>query len=287
MIEWHHWQTLLLVSRHGTLSGAAKALSVDATTVGRRIKWLQNELGFELFLREGTKLVPSSQCHALLNHVETADDALHQLVQYSAGIGAGKFWREVRVTAPPFLMNNALGPAVGVLAKSHRINISLIGINSKSLLSRREADVAIRIEDRPGEINTSSPRVKSDRVGTLKYAVYAKAGVDPEELPWAGLMEPAVMTSGSRKMIELFGGQEIQFRANQFDTLREMLVSGGAKAMLPCLIGEREGQLEQASKIVLEQPLWMVFHRQDLDIRHFKAARGWICDTLNACGLGE
>ncbi len=284
MIEWHHWQTLLFVARYGTLAGAAKALSVDATTIGRRIKWLEAELGIELFLREGTKLVPSSQCHNLLNHIETADDAL-KLVQYSAAGGKGNIWREVRITAPPFVMNNSLVPNVGELAEQHRIKISLLGVNSKALLSRREADIAIRIEDRPGEINSRSPRVKSVRIGTLRYAIYAPDGIKPEDAAWAGLLEPAVMTSGSRKMIELLAGEEFQFRANQFDSLREMIISGQAKAMIPRPIGDRDERLRCVSETVLEQPLWMVFHRQDLDIRHFRTAREWISQSIRNCGM--
>ena len=59
MVEWDQWRTLLAVFRHGTYTQAARALRVDATTVGRRLKSLEQELGYELFLRENERLFPT------------------------------------------------------------------------------------------------------------------------------------------------------------------------------------------------------------------------------------
>ena len=88
MVEWDQWRTLLAVFRHGTYSRAAQSLRVDATTVGRRVKQLEQELGYELFLRENDRLYPTRRCESLLSHIEAADEA-----RCGAGIGNHRTWR--------------------------------------------------------------------------------------------------------------------------------------------------------------------------------------------------
>ncbi len=43
--------------------------------------------------------------------------------------------------------------------------------------------------------------------------------------------------------------------------------------MLPSVVGDNDDRLESVSDIVLEQPLWMLYQRNDRDISHFKKAR--------------
>lgn len=285
MIGWHLWQTLYLIYKAGTYAGAAKALGVDATTIGRRMKTLEQQLGFTLFLRSDNKLIPTSECQALLGPIEAADDMLHQLAQ-SSRAETGNLWREVRITAPPFLINNALAPAIGELTQHNRIKVNLFGTSDKAIFSRREADIAIRIEDRPRELASKSPRIQYLKLGHLNYAVYARCGLrSPTSLPWAGLTEPPSMTSGSKVSRELANEDNFQFQTRQFDGLREFVLSGQARAMLPRVIGDRDDRLTALGETVLEQPLWMLFHRQDTDIRHMEATREWISNTLMDCGI--
>jgi DNA-binding transcriptional LysR family regulator len=47
--DWDNLRIVLGVFRHGSLAGAARALKVDETTVGRRLKALEMALGTRLF----------------------------------------------------------------------------------------------------------------------------------------------------------------------------------------------------------------------------------------------
>lgn len=46
--------------------------------------------------------------------------------------------------------------------------------------------------------------------------------------------------------------------------------------MLPRFVGDNDARLMRVSDTVLKQPLWMLYHRQDRDVHHLKAARSWI-----------
>jgi hypothetical protein len=50
---------------------------------------------------------------------------------------------------------------------------------------------------------------------------------------------------------------------------------------MPDVIAQNDPRLTRVSKTVLEQPLWMLFHKQDADTPHLKAAREWIIKLAN------
>lgn len=281
MIGWDQWRTLLAVFRHGTFTHAARALAVDATTVGRRLKMLESELGYELFIRENDRLFPTHRCESLLSHVETAEDALREAEQELANGELGAVWREFRMTGPPFLITNLFAPAVARFASRRQVRVELIATESKAIFSRREADIAIRIADRPQEFRrqefrAQSGKIDAEQIGGLRYAVYRAGHATSDDLPWAGLIERHVQTTGSQVMMDLAGAEGFRFQAHHFATLIEFAASGVAQAMLPRVVADGDPRLRRCSETVLEQPLWMLSHRPDRDVLHLKAARQWI-----------
>ncbi len=281
MIDWDHWRTVLAVFRTGTYTGAARMLRLDATTVGRRVKSLEQRLGHRLFIRDGDRFFPTKECEPLLAHVEAAAEALRDAEQSNPVPDQGAIWRDMRMTAPPFLISNLFAPEVDRLGARRRIRVELIGTASKAGLQRREADIALRIEDRPGEIRDHDPRIDAEEIGELHYAVYRAASGDKEPLPWAGLMERHVRTSGEEVMTRLAGEDGFRYRTQQFDALREIVACGAARALLPRFIGDRDPRLVAMSETVLRQPLWMLHHQQDRDVPHLRFARGWIRQVVD------
>ena len=83
-------------------------------------------------------------------------------------------------------------------------------------------------------------------------------------------------------MRELAGSRGFQFRALHFDTLAEIAATGAARTILPCLIGEGDARLTCTNDVVLEQPLWMLHHRQEREVRHLETARSWIRTSVRS-----
>lgn len=286
MIDWDQWRTLLAIFRHGTYAGAAKALRIDSTTVSRRLSLLEKRLGYALFLRDrGDRLYPTRPCEALLAHIEVAAESLREAERESAGVEQGAVWRELRMTAPPFLVTNLFAPGIGRLADAHRIRIELMGTASRVGLPRRDVDIAVRIEDRLDDMETGDGRIAAERIGMLDYAVYAAGERDPEALPWAGLTEQYERSEGGRVMRALAGADGFRFQAYHFDTLKEIVAAGVARSMLPCVLGDGHPDLRRAGDTVLAQPLWLLYHRQDRAVPHIKAARSWIAGLLQDRGI--
>ena len=277
MVDWNQWRTLLAVFRHGTYAGAAKSLKIDATTVGRRLGLLEKRLGYGLFHRgKDDQLYPTRRCETLLTHIEAAAESLRNAEQESVPAESGAVWRELRMTAPPFLVTNLFAPAIDRLAGNLRIRVELLGTVSNLGLPRREVDIAIRIEDRPKDLAVDAGRIATEQIGTLRYAVYAARGLETKGLPWAGLIEQYVHSAGGKVMMDLARPGGFQFQAYHFDSLREIVAAGVARSLLPVFMGDLDTRLTRSSEVMLEQPLWMLYHRQDSGIVHLRTARDWI-----------
>jgi len=284
MIGWEQWRSLLAVAKFGSFAGAAKSQGVNATTISRRIQSLERQLGFKVFTRSGNTLLPTRRCEQVLGHIENADDALREAAQLSVADSRGTVWRELRMTAPPFLINNLFAPALTTLTAKRRLRVTLIATSSNEVLTRREADISVRIEDRPNEFKLDYDRIDAVRLPPLTYAVYAKSGIEAGTLPWAGLIEQHPWTTGTGMRItsRLCGPEGLRYTAQHFDALYEIVASGAARALLPDIVAGSKGGVARASSTSLSQPLWMLYHKQDADVPHLRATRDWIVKNCSA-----
>ncbi|NNF77355.1 MAG: LysR family transcriptional regulator [Rhizobiales bacterium] len=281
MIDWDLWHTLLAVFRHGTYLSAARALQVDPTTIGRKIKTLERQLGYKLFVRENDRLYPTTQCEDLLPNIEAAAEALRGIDAEAAKGDQGTIWRDVRITAPPFLVLHLLAPHLGDLIQNLRVNAELIGTADKRLLSRREVDIALRIEDDPTEDMATTNLVRATRIGEIRYGVYYARHIDPDTVPWAGIVERTRRTTGTDAQNKVAGAEGIRYRVNRFEELCQLTAGGSAKAMLPKLVAGRDGRLTSDGETVLRQSLWMFYHKQDEDTGYLVAMRERIANLVH------
>jgi len=284
MISWDHWQTLLAVHRGGTYASAASTLGINATTVGRRIKLLEQRLGSPLFVRSDGKLIPTASCTAVFPHLDSVAESLRAAEHASPLEHTAHLWRDVTITTAPFLVSNLLAPAIANIVDKQRMRIDLLGNANNISLTRREADIAIRIEDGGFLPTDQNALIVSEKLNDLNFAVYYASSYQPNDLPWAGLIEDGYPSAGMSAMNRLAGDIGFQFRAKHFDTLHMMVQSGSAKAMLPCFMGDTDPSLTRQGDVELTLQLWMLSHRQDQDLKHLadvrKAITAWCAEIM-------
>ena len=58
-LDWDHLRIVLAISRSGSLTGAARLMGLDQTTVGRRLSALETSVGASLYRRAKSGLVPT------------------------------------------------------------------------------------------------------------------------------------------------------------------------------------------------------------------------------------
>lgn len=236
-LDWNGLQHVLALARTGSYAAAARRLGLDATTVARRIRAVEIELGARLFERgpDGARR-PTQAGEIALARAEAIEAEIGGLTAAVKGIDTAAAGT-VRLTAVPVLINRLLLPAAaGLMARHPGLALELIADVRDLSLTRREADIALRLA-RPGD--EVGDRIIARRIGTLDYAVYSAGWAD--DPPWliyeggmAHLPQQRWMSRAAEK-----GGRIAAVTVNDGESLLHGVAAGLGKALLPCLIADR------------------------------------------------
>src|SRR4051812_41298223 len=100
--RWEDVQLFLALYRERTLAAAAKAVSLDPSTMSRRLASLEEALGTRLFDRTREGLVPSEGAEALLVPAEEMAEAHARFSRDASGLER-EAEGSVRLSVPPGL----------------------------------------------------------------------------------------------------------------------------------------------------------------------------------------
>ncbi|MDP1617722.1 LysR family transcriptional regulator [Phenylobacterium sp.] len=165
--DWDLFQSLHAVLETGSLSAAARARGVTQPTIGRHIEALEHRLGAPLFLRSSRGFTPTDLALALRPRLEDMAAAAGAALREVAG-AADQVGGAVRVTASEMVGCELLPPILADFHAAHpAIEVELTVSNHQADLSRRDADIAVRMA-RPTQ-NTLVGR----RIGTFDIGLYA------------------------------------------------------------------------------------------------------------------
>ena len=158
------------LAKKGTLAGAARALGVDPTTVGRRVASLERALGGPLFRAEGARRVPTPLGASLVEAGDAIDRRLDE-ARHSAEREREQPEGVVRITSTELLASSIVAPALPrLLSRFPLLSIDLVATQARLDLARGEADLALRFS-RPEESG-----VTRRRLSTLPSSAWAAEG---------------------------------------------------------------------------------------------------------------
>jgi DNA-binding transcriptional LysR family regulator len=164
-IDWEDVRFFAALARHGSLSGAARALAVNHATVARRLAALEEALRIKLFNRRPAGYELTAAGRSVLESadaMESAAAALSRLEPESALTGL------VRITATPSLAEAFLIPRLATLQQQHpALDLEIMAERRPISLQRHQSDIALRL-GRPerGEL-------LARRVARVAYRFYA------------------------------------------------------------------------------------------------------------------
>lgn len=165
--DWDLFQSLHAVLETGSLSAAARTRGVSQPTIGRHIEALESRLGAPLFLRSPRGLQPTELALELRPRLEDMAAAAAAALRDVAG-AAAQTGGTVRVTASELVGCEILPPILATFHAAHpMIEVELTLSNEQADLSRRDADIALRMT-RPTQ-NTLVGR----RVGVVQMGLFA------------------------------------------------------------------------------------------------------------------
>lgn len=143
--DWTLIQSFLAVAETGSLSGAARRLSLSQPTVGRQIAALESQLRGALFVRHARGLRLTRTGAALQPHAADMRAAMHRITLTAAG-QSGRLDGTVRITGSNFASHHILPPILADIRSAEpAISIELVPSDSSENLLFHEADIAVRM----------------------------------------------------------------------------------------------------------------------------------------------
>jgi DNA-binding transcriptional LysR family regulator len=170
MLDWDDLQSFLAVARHGSLSGAARALGVQQTTMGRRLAGLEEQAGVRLLQKTPRGYTLTAAGEAILGNVERIEGETLAIERRITGRDA-RLEGIVRVTMVETLAISVVVPALPVLRRLHPgIVLDIVAGSRVMSLTMREADIALRF----GRLRQNDLAVR--KLADVGFGVYAAPG---------------------------------------------------------------------------------------------------------------
>jgi len=258
--SWDDIKLFLAVLDAGSVRGAAQRLHVSPATVSRRIDMLEARVGERLLDRRPDGLVVTARGAALAEAAASMRDAAERIVRATVPMEGPV---TVRLTATRSVTVFLVAHLADLDLATPGVVISLLPSRSVLSLTRREADIALRM---------TSPEEGSylvRRLVTQRSAIYAAAsllrpdgGADAAHLPIIGL-DRADPRSRQCAAIEAWsGGRLPRIRIDDTQLRLEAACAGVGAALLPCVLGDAAPALRRIGDFGadLDEDIFLVMH---------------------------
>jgi DNA-binding transcriptional LysR family regulator len=165
-MNWDDLRFVLALARHRTLSRAAKALGATHTTVARRMQGIEEGLGVRLFIGSDAGYTPTPSGQLV---VETAERTEVEMLALEARVvgGDAKLEGTLRVTTMDILFRRYERVFASFIARFPGIELTVACSDHEASLTRRDADIALRMTNAPTEA------LIGRKIGRVDFAVYA------------------------------------------------------------------------------------------------------------------
>lgn len=179
--DWRLLETFVRVAELGSLTAGARQLGLSQPTASRYVKELEEQIGAKLFVRHSRGLGLTERGAELNRRARALDESVQELFRQAAGL------REVPRGTVRVSMNEPIGvhvapPCFAALRRRYpEIAVELVIDNAVANLSRREADVAVRMF-RPEQLDLVAKRVGAVEVGLFASRAYLRKHGSPADL---------------------------------------------------------------------------------------------------------
>ena len=262
-INWESVRYFLHAARSKSLSGAARSLRVEHTTVGRQLSSLERVVGVPLVERGPSGLALTAIGQRVFQLALEMDRAAR-----SIGEVTGLDRANVRLVVPTGF-TALLTPYLETLRREQPgIALEIVSGARSVDLRKREADLAIRIGpvDDDELIARKLGEVGSALYGSRDYLARQKQRIDPDNL--AG----QAVVGFHRALSEMPAAQWLAARAEQATIVMrcreavDMLAavrSGAGLAVLPCFLADAERSLLRLTREpVASRQVCLVYRRE-------------------------
>ena len=268
-MKWDDIRIFLSVARTEKLSEAAKQLSIDSSTVSRRLHGLEESLKTKLFER-------TLDGHHLTNDGKTLLNAAHKMEQQA-------IWAYDKVMLDNAehagLVKIGLTEAFGSyfiapnFVEFHRqypdIKIDFLQFNRDVKISRNEADIAISI------VKPKNASLIVQTLSNYQLQLYASHRYIEENPPisqsnlahqrWTSYVDDLLFTEQLSFNRDLQANITPNYRSTSVTSQYALIKSGIAIGILPCFMADQDPNLVKVcpSEINIERTFYLITHPEN------------------------
>ena len=267
-INWNDLRYVLALAREGSVSGAGRALSVEHTTVARRISALEKQLGSRLFDRLPNGYVMTQVAEKLYPHALSMEELIQVADREVFGMDE-QLSGNLKLTASYDVFSRLVTPELSKFTDKYPgIVLELLSSSGLANLSDRQADIAVRLSPNPPEY------LIGRKVLPLGHGIYASA----KYLNKKRSTDTLVLWEHEQKTPEWvadhFPKARVAIRANEILSMMETIRNHIGIGRLPCYVGDSEPTLRRLD-LKLTPSTWGIWVLSHVDLR--STARVRVC----------
>lgn len=277
---WDNLRCFVSSVETGSFTETAKQLNVSAATVSRRLEKLESELGLRLLNRHVTGVALTAEGEVIYENLASAADQFSQVKRIAATLRDGVNLEPVVVSSTEPIISDILAPKLAdFLRKNADLRLTLSVSTSNVSLSKREADIAIRLR-RPEQENLVTKRLPPLKLGLYASKAYLK-GRDPQALNFEHEnflgMDNSFGDIPEAMWFSKHGlAHRLVLKSSSVRTLCAASIGGCGISLVPRFIAERQGLIEVSSPPTPTRTPYLVFHRDVRKVKRIVLTRDWI-----------
>ena len=286
-MNWNDLQAFLAIAQAGQLAKAAAAMRVDATTMGRRLRRLESQLGATLFeqTRQGQVLTEAGE--ALLARVEEMASAAAAIGEgpdaATSGIGG-----TLRLSVSEGFGTWFLAEHIPAFAQQHRqLTVDLAASSGFLSPSKREVDIAVMLS-RPKagpvlarKLSDYTLRLYGSADYLREYGQPAAPGDLAQGHRLIGYVPDLIYAPELRYLDEFHPELVTRTRSTSINAQHRLIAAGGGIGVLPCFIGDRDERLVPVIPDKrITRAFWLVTHKDNHQLARIMAGKEWLIDLV-------
>jgi DNA-binding transcriptional LysR family regulator len=272
-LDWDDLRVFLDLARTGSLSGTARRLRIDHSTVSRRISQLEAAVGAGIFERSRTGFRLNELGERLLPRIEAIES---EVIAVKAAVGAetaatGK----VRLATMEGIASLYLAPRlIGLQETAPSLTLELVTSPQVIHVNRREADLFLSFFQPPGQ-GLVSERIGEFRLGLYASPAYIARKGEPENLEdlrrheFVTYIDDLIQLDAVRWLQEVITDPTVIFHSNSMIAQMNAAIGGLGLVLLPRFAVSGGSPLTPvlADLVRTSREIWLNVH-QDLRYVH-------------------
>ena len=282
MHDWDDIRFFLAVVNTGSVSAAAAKLSVNQSTVSRRINNFEKEMNVRLFERLSSGYQLTSEGIALQQRAMRMEEEMFAIERDIMGKNVA-LRGPIRLTTSLVMVDYLLMPILKAFTEQYPgIEVQLDLSDNNYNISQREADVALRVTPAPVPEN-----LIGRELGVIELAVYAEKNYlrnylkarKNRILHWIGEDNKNARPNWLHQYTEPI---QLVMRTNDVLATTTAIKNGLGVGRLPRLIGDTLPQLVRFkdAPVLPKIPLWLLTHVDMRRVSRVKVFNAFLADKI-------